>query len=1022
MMLTEHAMRKKTVSWMVTLLLIVGGVIAFLGLGRLEDPEFTIKEAVVVTPYPGASAREVEEEITLPIENIIQQLPYVDNIQSISSAGLSQVTVEMQSHHRKDDLAQIWDEMRRKIRDMETTLPPGAGIPQINDDFGDVYGIFAAVTGDGYTYEDIANYVDFLRRELVLIDGVGKVSVGGRRSEQVILEVNRAKMSALNTPLSSIQVLLNRQNLVSDAGNIQVGSEYIRISSTGAYNDVEDLKHLMLGQANGKVIYLSDVANVKRVYAEPASHLYRHNGKPALTIGISFSSGVNVVDVGNVVQNRIQALEYARPIGIKVGLVYDQPSQVDRSVSDFLVSLLQAVGIVIVVLLVAMGLRSGMMMSLVLLLTILATFIVMNIFGINLHRISLGALIIALGMLVDNAIVITEGILIGMKRGFSCFEAAKKIVSQTVWPLLGATVISITAFAPIGLSPDQSGEFTGSLFWVLFISLLLSWVIAITLTPFFASIMFRDSKGDVPEDADVDPYKGVFYQAYKALLFLSLRSRWATSALVAIAFGASVYGFGFVSQAFFPPSNLPVFTVDYWLPEGSDIRATAKDMAELEAEILRNEDVKKITSTVGQGSMRFMLTYQGERHYDSYGQFIIEVDNFEKVAPTRQWVDNLIREHAPQAFSKSDRFFVGPSTKAKIEARISGPDSQVLRRLAEQVMDIFHNDPDAVNIRHDWRERTKVLRPQYTEAEARRLGITRADLNNALEMNVSGVEIGLFRDGSTLLPILARPPEHERSNIALLEDIQVFSPALNNYIDIEQVIHGMNVEWEDPLIMRRDRKRTVQIWADPNPYGAGNSFDLFKRLQPQVDAIELPPGYALEWGGEHESQLKANNAVFRFVPLGIIVMIATTVLLFNSAKQTIVVWLTVPLSIVGVTIGLLSFNLPFSFTALLGFLSLTGMVLKNGIVLIEEIKRLSEEDGQPIHDAIAGAAIGRLRPVVMAAITTVLGLIPLLSDVFFAPLAVTIMFGLGFATVLTLIVVPVMFALFYGVRFHRSES
>jgi len=1017
--LTEFAIRRKAVSWMVTLLLIGGGILSFLGLGRLEDPEFTIKEAVIVTSYAGASPQEVEEEVTLPLENVIQQLPYVDNIRSISAAGLSQVTVEMKSIYRKEDLAQIWDEMRRKIRDMESRFPAGVGKPTINDDFGDVYGVFMAVAGDGYSYEDLADYVDYLRRELILVDGVGKVTVGGRLNEQVVLEINRAKLTSLNMSITALQQLLQNQNIVTDAGRIRVGSEYIRLSSTGTYDSVDQLGNLMLGQANGQIIYLSDVVDIKRTYAEPPSHMYRFNGHDALTLGVSFASGVNVVEVGQAIQARLQAIDFNRPIGMEMNMIYDQPQQVEDSVNDFVVSLGQAIVIVIVVLLIAMGVRSGVLMSLILLLTILATFIGMKIFAIDLHRISLGALVIALGMLVDNAIVITEGILVGVQRGLKKLEAAKQIVRQTVWPLLGATVISVTAFAPIGLSPDASGEFTGALFWVLLISLMISWVFAITLTPFFAMILFKD--GAVPQTQDsVDPYNGVFYQMYKALLGLSLRFRFVTVLVVICAFVGAGIGFGQVNKAFFPPSNLPVITVDYWLAQGSDIRATAANMALLEQEILDHPHVEKVTTTIGRGAERFMLTYASERRYDSYGQFIVRIDSTDNVVETRRWIDALIREKAPQAFSKSDRIFIGPATKAKIEARITGPDGAVLRDIAAQVVAVFRNDPDAANIRHDWRERTKVLRPHFAEAEARRLGISKSDLDNTLAMNLNGVPVGLLRDGSTMLPILLRPPVEERTGVETLENVQIFSPALSRYVNIEEAVHVIDLAWEDPLIMRRDRKRTLQVWADPDPQGETNSFALFERLRPQVEAIELPLGYALEWGGEFESQQKANKAVFEFVPLGVVIMIAITVMLFNSFKQTLVVWLTVPLSVIGVTVGLLSFNQPFAFTALLGFLSLSGMVLKNGIVLVEEIKRLNEEEGQSLQEAIVAAAVSRLRPVVMAAITTVLGLIPLLGDVFFAPLAVTIMFGLGFATLLTLLIVPVLFALFYKIRYSKA--
>lgn len=1025
MTLTDYAIEKKTVSWMVTIILLIGGIMAFLNLGRLENPEFTIKQSVIVTAYPGASATEVEEEVTLPVETALQQLPYVDFITSISSAGLSQVTVEMQPYYRKAELAQIWDEMRRKIRDMQHTLPPGARTPTINDDFGDVYGIFLAITGEGYSQQELNDYADYLRRELILVKGVGKVTIGGKLQRQIILEVSRAKLASHNLSVPALQALLQNQNLVSNAGNIRVGSEYIRISSTGFYSDVDGIKDILLGQANGELIYLSDIAEVSVSYKEPAQHVYRFNGNDALTLGVSFSTGVNVVDVGKAVSKRLEELDYARPIGIQLSTIYDQPTVVDEAVSEFVISLAQAVGIVIVVLLLTMGLRSGILMSLILVLTICGTFIVMRIYAIDLHRISLGALIIALGMLVDNAIVITDGILIGLKQGLTRVQAARRIVTQTVWPLFGATIIAVTAFAPIGLSPDVTGEFTGSLFWILLISLMISWVLAITLTPFLASIMFKDNPATSSDDNEgaepIDPYQSVFYRIYKGLLLFTLRFRWMTALLMIVGLVGAIYGFGFVKKGFFPPAKIPTLYADVWLPQGSDIRATVKDMSEAEVILRRNDKIKQITSTIGKGSERFMLTYMGERTYANYGQFLVEVHDFDDLEEVKTWVDKELKEALPQAFTKVERFMFGPPTKAKIEARISGPDAAVLRDLARQVMAIYRADPDTTNVRHDWRERTKVLRPEFAEAEARRLGISKSDIDRAILLNVSGTEIAKLRDGSSLLPIILRPPLEERSSVEKLGDIQIFSPALNRYVSIDQVVHRIGLAWEDPLVMRRDRKRTIQVWVDAAPDGKTNSFALFDRLRPQVEALDLPPGYELSWGGEYEAQNKANVAVFSFVPLGVLVMFAITIMLFNSIKQTIVVWLTVPLAIVGVTVGLLVFNQPFAFSALLGFLSLSGMLLKNGIVLIEEIKRLNEEEGVNMHDSITRAAVSRMRPVTMAAITTVLGMVPLLADVFFAPLAVTIMFGLAAATVLTLVVVPVLFAIFYGVSYRRGE-
>lgn len=1018
MNLTEYTIRNKTVSWMVVLLMIFGGIFSFGSLGRLEDPAFTIKQAMILIDYPGASSLEVEEEVTLPVENALQQLPYLDNITSTSSDGLSQIMVEMKSTYRKDDLAQIWDEMRRKISDMRGRLPPGVEDPIIVDEFGDVYGMFMAITGEGYSYEELADYTDFLRRELVLVPGVGKVNVGGTRMEQIFIEINRARVAATGFSITDLKNLLQTQNLVSNGGNVKSGSEYLRISTkTGDESTLATLGNLLVGNVGGQLVYLQDVANISKGYVDPPSHIYRYNGRNALTLGVSFSEGVNVVAVGETITERLEELESHRPIGMEVNDIYNQPGQVAESVNNFLVSLAQAVVIVIVVLLFAMGLRPGILMSGILMLTILGTFIIMSIYSIELHRISLGALIIALGMLVDNAIVVTEGIMISLKRGESRMEAAKTIVGHTRWPLLGATIIAITAFAPIGLSPDASGEFTGSLFWVLLISLSLSWIFAITLTPFFCYLMFKEETPS--DDEEIDPYKGAIYQAYKGILHVCMRFRWATMMLMVGALLAAVVGFTQVKQAFFPASSLPMFMVEYWLPQGSDIRTVTKDIESLERDLKQIPEIQTITATIGRGSERFMLTYSPEFTNPSYAQLIVRVENFDQVQPTMDSIETILRDSYPQAFTKFMRFEIGPSTKAKIEARIIGPDPDVLRTYSDQVISIFNAEPDAINVRQDWRQRTKILRPVYNEAEGRRLGISKYELDQTLSTNMNGQIVGLFREGSSLLPIVVRPLESERSSVTELENIQVFSPAKQAYVNIGQVMTGIDLEWEDPLIKRRDRKRTLSVQADP--VAGMTAATLHSKVRAQVEEIQLPDGYVLEWGGEYETQQDANVAVFAFVPLGVLVMIILTVILFGSAKQTLVVWITVPLSIIGVTIGLLVMDAPFSFMALLAVLSLIGMQLKNGIVLVEEIKRLQEVMKEGWLDAITHAAISRLRPVTMAAITTVLGMLPLLGDVFFQPMAVAIMFGLGFATLLTLIVVPVLFALFYGVKYEAGE-
>lgn len=1013
--IAAYFIRNRVISWMVSLIFLIGGISAFFGLGRLEDPAFTIKDAMVVTSYPGATPQQVEEEVTYPIEKAIQQLTYVDEVNSISSRGLSQITVTMKNNYGPDDLPQIWDELRRKVNDLKGTLPPGVNEPSVIDDFGDVYGILLAVTGDGYSYKELLDYVDYLRRELELVDGVSKVSVSGQQQEQVFIEISMKKLSSLGLSPNTVFNLLSTQNVVSDAGAIRIGDEYIRIQPTGEFQSVDELGDLLLTESGAQgLIFLKDVAEIKRGYVDVPTNIINYNGELALNMGISFAQGVNVVEVGKAFDRRVAELKYQQPVGVEISEIYNQPKEVDKSVSGFVVSLAQAVGIVIVVLLFFMGLRSGLLIGLILLLTVLGTFIFMKYFAIDLQRISLGALVIALGMLVDNAIVVVEGILIGTQKGRTRLQAATDIVTQTKWPLLGATVIAVTAFAPIGLSEDSTGEYCGTLFTVLLISLMLSWFTAISLTPFFADIFFKGQKIKSGDGEDNDPYNGIIFVVYKKFLNFCMRRAWFTVVVLVAGLAASVYGFTHVKQAFFPSSTTPIFQLDVWLPEGTDIRATNDKLKELEGWLAKQDHVEHITTTAGKGLQRFMLTYSPEKSYAAYGEITTRVENYEALAPLMDRFRDHIKTNYPEINYKLKQIELGPGGGAKIEARVIGSDPTVLRTIAAQVMDVMYADPGATNIRHDWRERTQVLEPQFNESQARRYGITKSDVDDFLSMSFSGMNIGLYRDGTTLMPIVARLPEDERIDIRNIEGMKIWSPAQSEFIPLQQVTMGYDMRWEDPIIVRKNRKRMLTVMADPDILGEETAATLQARLQPQIEAIEMPPGYSLEWGGEYESSGDAKASLFTTMPMGYLFMFLITIFLFNSIKEPLIVWLTVPLALIGVTTGLLALNTPFGFMALLGFLSLSGMVLKNGIVLLDQIE-IEMKSGKDAYDAVVDAAVSRVRPVCMAAITTILGMIPLLPDIFFKPMAVTIMFGLGFATVLTLIVVPVLYRLFHKV-------
>ncbi|WP_419243647.1 efflux RND transporter permease subunit [Photobacterium leiognathi] len=1019
--IATYFIKNKVISWMLTLIFLVGGTFSFFGLGQLEDPAFTIKDAMVVTAYPGATPQQVEEEVTYPIEKAIQQLTYVDEVNSISSRGLSQITVTMKNNYGPDDLPQIWDELRRKVNDISSNLPPGVAKPKVIDDFGDVYGILLAITGDGYSYKELSDYVDYLRREIELVDGVGKVGVTGNQQEQVFIEISMQRLSSLGISLETIYNILATQNLVTSAGAVRIGDEYVRVHPTGEFKNVDELGDLIITEkgANG-LIYLRDVADIKKGFKEIPDNLVGFNGHEALNVGVSFVEGVNVVEVGQRVMQKLAELKEQQPVGIDIDAVYSQPIEVDKSVSGFVVSLGQAVVIVIVVLLFFMGLRSGLLIGLILLLTVLGTFVFMKWLAIDLQRISLGALVIALGMLVDNAIVVVEGILIGMQKGRTRMQAASDIVTQTKWPLLGATVIAVMAFAPIGLSQDSTGEYCRTLFTVLLISLMLSWFTAISLTPFFADLFFKNVKVDQADDQK-NPYGSIFFVVYRKSLEFCMRQAWMTVIVLILMLGGSVYGFTLLKQSFFPASTTPMFMVDVWLPEGTDIRATNDTLKQLEKVVGAEEGVEYVSSSAGKGSQRFMLTYAPEKSYAAYGELIVRVDSFESVVPVMKKFREQLDKDFPEIEYKAKLVMLGPSSGSKIEARIVGSDPTVLRGIASQVVDVMNADPGAFNIRHDWRERTKVIEPVFNESQARRYGITKKDVDELLQMAFSGLNIGLYREGTNLMPIVARLPEEERVDISTIEGMKIWSPAIQGYIPLQQVVLDVNVRWEDPLVVRKNRKRVLTVMADPDPIGEETAATVQKRIMPAIAAIELPEGYSLEWGGEYESSADAQASLFQTMPMGYLAMFLITIFLFNKVKEALIVWATVPLAIIGVTLGLLLLNTPFGFMALLGFLSLSGMLVKNGIVLLDQIE-IEIASGKEKYQAVVDAAVSRVRPVCMAAITTVLGMLPLLPDVFFKPMAVTIMFGLSFATVLTLIVVPVLYRLFHKLKVPSKQT
>jgi multidrug efflux pump subunit AcrB len=1006
--IAKMALNNRTTILVLTAVFFLGGINTFNNLSWLENPEFTIKQALIVTQYPGASAAEVEEEITDEIEIAIQQLGQLSEVESKSERGVSTVTVTIKDQYDKTTLPQVWDELRRKINDVQGRLPPGAGASIVLDDYSDVFGIFIAISGSEYSHTELQDFADILRRELLLVEDVAKVDFWGQRQEAIYVEPERDRFSQLGIVPDQILQSLQDRNIVSDSGRVKVGREYVPIDPTGIFSNVSEIGNLAISsQTSGQQIYLRDVANVRRGYVEPRSQILRFNGEPSLGLGISATSGGNVVAMGNAVQARLQELLPQTPLGIELNAISMQSEAVSSSIEGFVVSLLEAVAIVIVVLLAFMGLRSGLLIGFVLVVTIAATFIFMGLFNVALERISLGALIIALGMLVDNAIVVVDGMLVRIQKGMPPTAAAEEVVKQTAFPLFGATAVAIMAFGAVGLSDDATGEFCRSLFQVVLISLSLSWVIAVTLTPVLGVMLLGKKSGDVNKSA-ADPYANSFYMAYRKLLESCIRGRWITLSVVLVGFSLSIWGFGFVNQSFFPESTRPQFKVDMWFPQGTHIDYTEIAAAEAERYLLGLPETTKVTSLIGAGGMRFMLTYNPEQPNSAYAQFLVDVESHEVIEEIIPAIEENLKKLVPDSVVYAKRFNLGPGS-APIKIRISGPDRDRLRGLSAEVESVLYQDGGARAIRTDWRQRTKLIQPIMALDEANRAGIGRTDLASVLKYSFEGQTSGVYREGDDLIPIIFRASEPEQGDAASIENIQLFSPVAGHNLGISQVVAGFETVYEDEIIYRLNRERTISIEAEPLNIPISV---LFERVRPKVEAIELGDGYSLEWWGEYRDTSRAQAGIAASLPFFFLSMVIIVIALFNSLKQPLIIWATVPLALIGVTAGLLITDQPFGFMALLGFMSLSGMLIKNAIVLIDEIESQKRRGIEQLL-AIVESGVSRLRPVAMAALTTALGMIPLVFDAFFVSMAVTIIFGLMVATLLTMLFVPVLYAILF---------
>jgi multidrug efflux pump subunit AcrB len=1012
--LARYAIGKPVNIWVLVLMCLIGGVLAFFEMGRLEDPEFTIKEAIVTVQYPGATALEVEQEVTEPLESAIQELSEVKEIRSRSLIGLAEIRVEIQDRYSGEQLDQIWDQLRNKVGDAQQKLPPGLDPPLVNDDFGDVYGIFFALTGDGLTLKELHEVAKDLRRGLITAEGVGQVEIAGVREERILVEVDQARLAALRLSPQELVAALADADAAVESGGVRAGEFFVHIRPTGAFDSLDALRALPVGQGPQSVD-LGSIATLKRDYAERPRQIIRHNGEPALTLGISGISGSNIVEVGRSVEAKLESMQHLMPLGAELHPLYQQHSIVNESVNSFALNVFLSVAIVVGVLCLAMGVRAGVIIGAVLFLTVLGTLLVMWLAGIELERISLGALIIAMGMLVDNAVVVCDGMLIEKQRGKSILEASRKTLQQTQWSLLGATIIGILAFAGIGLSQDTTGEFLFSLFFVIATSLLLSWLLALLVVPLFGYYLLErrsDRDNDAASDAG-EAYSGPIYNRYRRMAGSVLAHPWITLGILVVLTVLSVLGFSRVPQSFFPPSSTPIFYVNLFLPQGTHIRETSHTAEDVEGYLKQLDGVTDVSTFVGSGASRFMLTYAPEQPNPALMHFLVRTEEPDVIAALVHEINQTLPGRYPSADVAAAQFMFGPNAEAKLEARISGPDPEELRRLSAEGQRILHEQGNVFNIRDDWRSPVPVLRPRLALDRLADAGLTRQQVAQALSVASEGQQVSVFREGDELIPILLRATPEDRVEPGDLMQRLIWSPATNRYVPLAQVADGIEATTEESMIRRYGRERTIAVRAEPRD--GENTNVAFERMRPLIEGIELPTGYKLEWGGDHEQSSDAQQALASTLAVPYLAMVLVTVLLFAKVRQPLMIWLVVPMALCGVTLGLLVTGQPFGFMALLGLLSLTGMLIKNAVVLVDEIDR-QIADEVPRLTAIVEASASRLRPVMMAAGTTVLGMVPLLFDPFFANMAVTIMGGLGFATLLTLLAVPCLYLLFMRVK------
>ena len=1035
--LSEWALEHQSLVLFFMLALFAAGLFSYFKLGQAEDPDFTFKLMVVRAIWPGASPAEMEQQVTERLEKKLQETPYLDNVRSYTKSGETTIFLSLKDSTPPKEVAGVWYQVRKKIGDIRYTLPQGTLGPFFNDEFGDVFGNIYAFTGDGYAYAELNDFVEDVRKEILRVPFVAKAEIIGDQDQKIYVEMSHRKMATLGIDPLSIFNVLQAQNAMTPAGSIDTHSDRIFLRISGSFDSVESVREIGI-QANGRLFRLGDIAHVYRGYVDPPAQKVRFMGHEAIALAISMAKGGDILQLGVDLNKAFARIKKDLPVGIEVHQYSNQPEVVKRSVDEFMRTLFEAVLIVLAVSFFSLGFRTGLVVALSITLVLTVTFLMMKLSGIDLQRISLGALIISLGLLVDDAIISVEMMATKMEQGMERSKAAGFAYTSTAFPMLTGTLITASAFTPVGFAQSSAGEYTFSIFAVVTIALIVSWVVAVLFTPYLGYKLLPDLSPDAPApslfkrvvhgplhrwkpaliSAPTAPHHGAvydtrFYRRFRALVDWCVSYRKTVILITVAVFALSIFGFRFVQNQFFPSSNRPELIVDLWLPQGASFQATELQVKRLEDKLKGDDNVLNFVAYVGKGSPRFYLPLDEQLGHANFAQFVIVSRNNKARDVLYDKLNRLLENEFTMLRGRVNRLENGPPVGYPVQFRVIGNEIPVVRNLAFEVASIVRANPNVQNVHLDWNEQVKTVRLEIDQNKARVIGVSSQGLSTVLNSILAGYSITQYRERDKLIEVLARAETEERLDPGKLSELNVPTQS-GKWIPLAQIAK-IEYGFEEGIIWRRNRQPTVTVRADIR--GDVQAPVISKQIDPKLDAVraKLPEYYRIEMAGAIEESAKGENSIIAVMPLMLMVVLTLLMIQLQSFQKTFMVLLTAPLGLIGVAFILLTWNVPFGFVANLGVIALFGMIMRNSVILVDQIEQ-DIKAGHPQWNAIVDATVRRFRPIVLTALAAVLAMIPLSRSNFWGPMAVAIMGGLISATILTLLFVPALYAAWFRVK------